>query len=298
MSKNKKKSNEKRMKALNNSTVQNLLYTDSHFHYTGMLEASAKIKSDREAINDPWMEEEAISNLMNSENFQGMDIGTNFDDLPNRYNLLKNHSRIHLSAGIGPWGADREESVDFQINKFKENIERYPISAIGEIGLDYYWNYGTPEKQEELLLRQIEISEDMHLPIIIHTRDADDATIKILKERTFKYGGIIHCFSGSRELCDVALSRGFLISFAGPITYKKNEELREILKTVPQSSLLLETDSPHLPPEPFRGKYNTPTLIPLVYERASEINKVSIQELSKTVSKNFSDLLGNPKRLD
>lgn len=294
----KKTSNSKRLNELDNATVKDLIYTDTHFHYSGIIEKCNDLINKEDNTSNPWITKNAITDLLTSKNFQGMDIGTQYDDLPIRYKTMEQYRNIHISSGIGPWSVDRELEIDNQLKIFKNNIMNYPISAIGEIGLDYYWKFGTPQKQEELFIKQLDIANDLKLPIIIHSRDADEQTINIIKNREFPFGGIIHCFSGNEKLAKQAIKSNLLISFAGPITYKKNEELREILKIVPTKSLLLETDSPYLPPEPFRGKYNSPYLIPLIYEKASEIKNISIQEISKIVSNNFLNLLGNPKRLD
>lgn len=293
----KKNSTLKRLKELDDSRIPNLLYTDTHFHYSGLIEKCNELSLNPEENSNPWITKKEIDNLISSPNFQGMDIGTQYDDLPARYKAIEKYKNIYISAGVGPWSVDRELKIDDQLKIFKANLSLYPVSAIGEIGLDNYWNFGTPEKQEELFTKQLDIANELHLPIIIHSRDADEQIIKILEEREFLYGGIIHCFSSGKELATMAIKKGLLISFAGPITYKKNEELREILINTPLTSLLLETDSPYLPPEPFRGKYNSPFLIPLVYEKASVVKNTSIQEISKIVSNNFLNLLGNPKRL-
>lgn len=291
----KKYTNDQRLEILNNSTVNNLLYTDTHFHISSILEASNKnIEND---VSEEWIESKAIEKLLSSKTFQGMDIGTNCDDLEFRYKTLEKFPNIHLSAGIGPWGVTREESIKEQNEILRRNIEKYPVSAIGEIGLDNYWNYGTKEKQEELFNTQLDLAQELNLPIIIHCREADDQIMNILSDRELKNGGILHCFSSNIKLAEFAIKKGLLISFAGPITYNKNQELRDVLKTIPLNHLLLETDSPYLSPEPFRGKHNSPSLIALIYSRASEINKFSIEENAEAVSKNFLNLLGNPKRL-
>lgn len=291
----KKSSTKKKLDELENSTVNNLLYTDSHFHYFNIIGKCNEIENNEEN-SSPWINNQSVKELIESPNFQGMDIGTQFNDLEKRYNALHKYKNIYLSSGIGPWATELELDLDNQINEFTKTMIKYPVSAIGEIGLDNYWKYGTEAKQTELFIKQLDIANEMQLPIIIHTRDADNQMIDILKDRDFLYGGIIHCFSGSQQLADAALEKNLMLSFAGPITYKNNKELCDVLYNTPLSSLLLETDSPYLPPTPFRGKYNSPFLIPLVYEKASIIKKVSIQEISKIVSDNFLNLVGNPKR--
>lgn len=277
-----KYSKEKRNKILKESIIENQIYVDSHFHFNGLMEKKV----------------ERIEEILSSPYFKGMDIGTQCDDLPKRYNALKKYKNIHLSAGIGPWATENKIPLDKQLEIFEDILSKYPVSAIGEIGLDNYWNYGTKEKQTFLFKEQIKLANKFKLPVIIHNREADEQVIDIIINNEFNYSGIIHCFSGSLKMAKIALEKGFYISFAGPITYKKNNNLRDILEKIPEDRLLLETDSPYLPPEPFRGKFNSPDKMPLIYEEASTVRKVSNKSLAKAIERNFSNLLGNPKRLE
>lgn len=254
-----------------------LPFIDSHFHCNSI----AKHKDI----------EEILTKMGHSGFAGGIDVGTDCDDLPEREKLLKKHPSIRLSAGIGPWGLLDQRSTNAQLTVLKNNITTEKIVAIGEIGLDNHWDYGSRELQEELFINQLELAESLKLPIIIHTRDADEQMIAILKERTFSFSGIVHCFSSSQELAKTALDKDLYISFAGPITYAKNTALREILGQIPHDRLLLETDAPYLSPEPLRGSYNTPLNIPLTYRTAAQIRKVSLEQLAETVVTNFGTLL-------
>lgn len=130
----------------------------------------------------------------------------------------------------------------------------------------------------------------LQLPIIIHTRDGDKEMKSVLEQYSYPFGGIIHCFSSSMDFADFALSKGFLLSFAGPITYKNNNSLREVVAHTPLSSLLLETDSPFLAPQPYRGKLNTPLYISSIYEKAAQIKGVEVKSIIQAINKNFSRL--------
>jgi len=267
---------------------------DSHFHAKNIAE------------NEPL--DTVLDKMEKSHFFGGMDIGTTADDLAERTALLINRKNILMSAGIGPWGIQEKDDNITQVDHLIKEIEKHlalsprdtdnnlinnRIAAIGEIGLDNHWDYGPIETQQELFQLQLDLAQEMKLPIVIHTREADREMIDILQSRVFDYRGIIHCFSSSWELAQVALDKGFYISFAGPITYNKNTELRENLAKVPMDRLLLETDSSYLTPEPFRGRSNTPLNMPFIYEKASEVKKVSLSDLTNQVAQNFSNLLGD-----
>ncbi len=269
---------EKKLQILKEATKENLIYTDTHFHSLEIEKKEIDIKN--------------LLDQMEKMSFIALDIGINENDIESRYNLLKDYKNIYLSTAIGPWGVkDSTEKHDALIDTLEANIKNYPIKAIGEIGLDNYWKYGTKELQEDLFIKQIHLANKYNLPIIIHNREADEQIINIIKKISFKKNGIIHCFSSNLEFAKIALDKDFYISFAGPITYKNNEELREVLKYVPINKLLIETDSPYLSPTPFRGKTNTPLLIPLIYQEIASIKKIAIEDLCLNVKRNLLTLL-------
>jgi len=276
-----KMNNEKREEILKEATLANIQYVDSHAHLLGIEKKDVNLN-------------ELLGSLKNN-NYIVLDIGTTPNDIINRYNKLKGYNNIYYSVAVGPWGVmNNEEEHDSLIKELQDNIDNYPIKAIGEIGLDNYWEYGTKELQEDLFIKQIHLANDNNLPILIHNREADKQMIEILSSINLKRNSIIHCFSSDIEFAKFALDKGFSISFASTITYKKNDELREILKYVPMNRLLLETDAPYLSPEPFRGKVNTPLLIPLSYKIAAEIKKVSVENLAINVKRNLQSLLDDP----
>lgn len=257
---------------------------DTHFHTQAMRRKGV----DVEAL---------LQGLFEAGFAGGIDIGVDDDDLPLRTPLLDRFPQLKLSAGIGPWGVEEgKASIDSQLNELERRIRQHTIHCIGEIGLDGYWRYGTPQAQEELFIRQMEMADAMDLPIIIHNREADTRTGEIITRHPPKRGGILHCFSGTRELADIALERGFYISFAGPITYKRNDELRQILRDVPADRLLLETDSPYLSPEPFRGTVNTPQRMPYIYDKVAQVRDIAVEELAARIRTNFSNLFSQDDR--
>lgn len=246
-------------------------YTDTHFHLQSMAEKGIDLST------------------LGIES--GMDIGCEPEDLTERLPLISLFPGICYSAAAGPWSARRSESPEELVRILKSNAEKYHPHLIGEIGLDWYRAYGTKEKQIELFIRQIDLANELSLPIAIHTRDADEDTIRLIKEHPVKRGGVMHCFSGGDELADTALECGYHLSFAGNMTYKSNGHLRSVLGRTPKSRLLLETDSPYLAPVPYRGKLNTPMLISATYAVAAEIRGIEVEELKELVKQNFEALV-------
>ncbi|MDT4763332.1 TatD family hydrolase [Sphaerochaeta sp. PS] len=252
---------------------------DSHFHLLAMQKKGIDIFS--------LMEE------MQRLNMQGVDIGVEFDDLDERSELVSPFPFIHLSAGIGPWGvAEGLLPVAQQLGQMAASLSRHKVCAIGEIGLDNYWNYGTKESQQDLFASQMDLAEELGLPIIVHTREADTQMMDMLVGRTFSRQGIMHCFQGSPALAKLAISKGMFISFAGPLTYKGNDAMRELCKSIPLDHMLLETDGPYLSPVPQRGKTNTPLHMVYIYEYASSLLNVQREQLIVQMATNFSTFSG------
>ncbi len=250
---------------------------DTHFHLLEMQKRGIDI-------------DVLLSELHEKGFHGGIDIGISATDVVERFEILQNHPCIRMAAGIGPWGAQGDEPIEHKIAQFEQLAQPYALDCIGEVGLDNYWNYGTPTRQEELFIGQIELAQQRKLPVVIHTRDADEAIEKIIRTQNFSHGGILHCFSSSWEIARIALDKGFFLSFAGPITYRKNDALRNIMAQVPLKQLLLETDSPYLSPEPYRGKVNTPLRMVEIYQRVAMERGISIDALASQIRTNFAAL--------
>lgn len=259
---------------------------DSHFH--------------SDCIQEKGLDAKKELALAFSEGFEGgIDIGCTSDDLPHRYQLLKelnDFSKIVLAGAMGPWELGDEgnemsfEQINLRLAVLEGNLKIYNAQMLGEIGLDYYWNYGTKDRQQYLFESQLKMASKLNLPVAIHEREAQSDTIAIISRLTPPKAGIIHCFDGCKELLECALDLGYYISFAGNLTYKKNQDLRETLKLVPLKRLLFETDSPYLTPVPFRGRLNTPANVIYTYKCASEVLGLSLNALSAQVFNNFHSI--------
>jgi TatD DNase family protein len=175
-----------------------------------------------------------------------------------------------------------------------EKLCRHPkIVAIGEIGLDYHWDKSSKEIQQILFRKQIRMAKKLGLPIVIHTRDAMEDTLTILKEEhAEEIGGVMHCFSGSVETAKECLKMNFYISLGGPVTFKNARRPKEVAKEIPLEKLLIETDCPYLTPHPYRGKRNEPAYVKLVAEQIAELREISFEELAEATTRNAKILFG------
>lgn len=273
-------------------TYRNVI--DSHFHTQSMLQRGMDVFSLYDRLFDGGFA-------------GGIDIGCTHDDLTKRSDLLKDYPAILLSGAMGPWEAGRSETkpvepeyeyqsaksisqIESELDILKENIIRYKASFIGEIGLDYYWDYGTHEKQHLIFETQMRWASEMGLRVLIHDRDADADTAEVIRRLGPDRGGVIHCFDGSPIVLEAALEKGYFISFAGNLTYKRNTDLRQMLRRVPMDRLLLETDSPYLAPVPLRGQSNNPSFIIHTYECAAETLGMNAEDLAIIIKDNYDRL--------
>ena len=160
------------------------------------------------------------------------------------------------------------------------------IVAIGEIGLDYYWNKENKELQKKAFIKQIELANKLELPIVIHSRDASVDTIDIIKNNIVNKRGIFHCCQLNQEMVKQAINLGYYISFAGPITFKNSKNAKEVVDLVPMDKILIETDSPYLSPEPNRGKRNDSRNVKYVAEKIAEFKNMSLEEIARITYEN------------
>jgi TatD DNase family protein len=202
--------------------------------------------------------------------------------------LLENYEFIYGAAGIHPAEAGGRVSWD-NIDKIYGNGK---VVAVGEIGLDYHYNDNPPKETQVATLRsQLALAKRNDLPVIIHCRDAWDDMLKILKEeKTIK--GVMHCFSGSKEMMAACLETGLYISIAAPVTYPNAAETRQVAQAVPADRLLVETDCPYLAPQPMRGKRNEPAFLKYTVEKIAELRKTAVEEIIKITSNNAKTLFG------
>lgn len=209
--------------------------------------------------------------------------------------LAEEYEFIYAAVGLHPHEASL---YDAQLEQTLLECSRHPkVIGWGEIGLDYYYDNSPRNVQQMAFRRQLELAIERRLPVIIHTRDADEDTITILRESWFEkggseIGGIIHCFTGTQGLADAAVEMGFHISFSGVVTFKTAEELRAVARSVPMERLLIETDCPFLAPVPHRGKRNEPAFVIETAKKLAELKLTSVEEIARVTSGNFRRLFG------
>ncbi len=199
--------------------------------------------------------------------------------------LKDKYDMVYVTIGYHPDNADIATKDD--LDYLKSLLSEKKIIGIGEIGLDYYYTKENRDKQIWLFESQLKIAESFNLPVVIHSRDATMDTINILKK--YKVKGIIHCFSGSLETANIYIKMGFLLGIGGVVTFK-NSKLKDVVKEIPLSSIVLETDSPYLTPVPYRGKVNSSKYLEYTAKFISMIKNISVLELAEITSKNASSL--------
>jgi TatD DNase family protein len=198
------------------------------------------------------------------------------------------NSNIFCSVGVHPHDS-KDNNDSSLIEKLKNHAKHPKVVALGETGLDYYYNNSDEKAQIDCFNMHLDAGIELGLPVIIHTRDADADTISCLDAHP-NAKGVFHCFSGSTEFAKQGLDRGLYISFSGIITFKKAEELREVVKFVPLDRILVETDSPFLAPIPHRGSRNEPAFTIFVAKLVAELKDISLEEVAKVTTKNFFTL--------
>lgn len=214
-------------------------------------------------------------------------ISTQRSDFAQVKALADAHSEIYCSIGIHPHEAEPHEDITEE--ELLEAADHPRVIGIGETGLDYYYEHSPRQAQQELFRRHIRVARKLDLPVIVHSRDADDDTIAILKEEHGKgpFRFLIHCFSSTAWLADESVKLGGYISCSGIITFKKSQALRDAVANVPLDRLLVETDSPYLAPEPHRGKPCEPAYTALTAKALATVKGVSEEDVAKVTSANF-----------
>lgn len=212
-----------------------------------------------------------------------INIGATIESSSRSCELAKEVPAVYASVGVHPHEADNFDSR--AENKLRELAKSNKVVAIGETGLDYYRNLSSRDSQRQAFIKQIRLAKELNLPLIIHSRQAEKEIIQILKD-SMPLRAVIHCFAGDEDFLKECMESGFYISYTCNITYKKAQNLRDMLKLTPLDRLMLETDAPYLATEGFRGKRNEPLQVKLLAEEASRIKDVSFQELADKTTQN------------
>jgi len=201
-------------------------------------------------------------------------------------NTAQKNENIYAAVGFHPHSAKEMDEDSLEI--IKSLAKKDKVIAIGEIGLDYHYDNSPRDIQKKWFIEQIRLAKDLDLPFIVHDREAHGDILKILKEENYEgMRGIIHCYSGSYEMAQEFIKLGFLISIAGPVTFKNARRVKEIVKKLPLEKLLIETDSPYLAPEPKRGRRNEPAYVRYVASEIAEIKNLSFDKVAEATSENF-----------
>lgn len=210
--------------------------------------------------------------------------GYNLKSSREAVNIATKYDFIYSISGISP--NDLEDYNKENLEDIKILAQNKKNVAIGEIGLDYYWNKDNKELQKQVFIEQINIANELNLPIVIHSRDAVQDTIDLLKQHPVNKKGIFHCVQLNKYLIAEGLKLGFYISFAGPITFKNSKNAQEIVSLVPNDKILIETDSPYLAPEPVRGTRNDSRNVKYVAEKISDIKGLPVEQIAKITYEN------------
>lgn len=220
-------------------------------------------------------------------------VAVDLDQFERMYAKIEPFGNVHASVGIHPCNL---AECPFDEARLRQAAARPRVVALGETGLDYHYSAELAEQQKESFAGHLRLGSELGLPVIVHTRDAREDTLKILREHADpKSAGVLHCFTESLEMAQAALELNFYISFSGIITFKSAEELRDVVRALPLERMLIETDSPYLAPVPYRGKQNEPTHVPEVARWVADLKGVRVEEVAEITRENFYHLFSKAR---
>ena len=250
---------------------------DTHAHY------------DDEAFDED--REELLKNLPENGIARVVNVGSSLASCKRTIDLMNKYDYIYGAIGVHP-----SESAELDEENFlwlKEQCSHEKCVAVGEIGLDYYWDEPDREIQKKWFVRQLDLARTLQLPVVIHSRDAAKETADImLAEKAEEIGGVIHCYSYSKEMAKTFLDMGYYFGIGGVLTFKNAKKLREAVEYIPLERIVLETDCPYLAPDPNRGKRNSSLNLPYVVSAMAQIKEISEEEVRKAVWENGIRLYG------
>ncbi|WP_207182833.1 TatD family hydrolase [Anaerocellum diazotrophicum] len=252
------------------------MIVDVHAHY-----------DDEAFLNDL----EDVMAKLKDENIIAISSSSSIESSIENIEIAKKYKNIYITVGIHPHEAKDApssfEDILFELAKFEKNV------AIGEIGLDYHYDFSPRDVQKEIFIRQIEVAKALNLPIVVHSREAHKDTLDIILDKAIgKIPVLIHCYSGSVEMSRILKKYGIYISVGGVVTFQNAKKLVEVVKEYPLELLMLETDSPYLTPHPHRGKRNDSTYLKYVITKIAEIKGVSEDEIIEKTTKNAMNVFG------
>ena len=250
---------------------------DTHAHYD-----DEAFEEDRDVLLKQ-LPEQGIGRVVN--------IGSSLSACRRTVELMNRYEYIYGALGIHP--CECQALTEADIEWLKDQCHQEKCVAVGEIGLDYYWDEPDREVQKKWFRRQLQLAREVGLPVVVHSREAAKDTIEIMKEeKAGEIGGVIHCFSYTKESAEIFLNMGFYIGIGGVLTFKNGRVLKEAAEYIPMDRIVLETDAPYLAPEPNRGKRNSSLNLPYVVQALAQIKGVSMQEIERITWENACALYG------
>lgn len=232
--------------------------------------------------------DQVVESMKNARVAAALCIGVSLERLPGVMALAEAYGNIFASVGVHPEQQDGDEP---DMETLVRLAKHRRVLGIGETGLDYYWHKDKPEWQRERFRTHVRAAKELRKPLIIHTREAAEDTLRIMREEGAEtVGGVMHCFTETQSVADSALSLGFHISFSGIVTFKNARQIKEVAKSVPLDRILVETDAPYLAPVPYRGKVNEPAYVRYVAEEIAELRGIGIDDFERVTTENFCRL--------
>ena len=247
---------------------------DTHAHY------------DDDAFNDD--REQLLAALPGQGIARVVDVGASLASCRKVLELMEQYDYIYGAIGVHP--SETAELTEESYSWLKEQCQKEKCLAVGEIGLDYYWDKEGHDLQKYWFIRQLELAGEKKLPVMIHSREAAADTMEIMKKYGKDLNGVIHCYSYSPEMAQEYVKMGYFIGVGGVVTFKNAKKLKETVKEIPLESIVLETDCPYLAPEPFRGKRNCSLYISYVAEKIAELKGISAEEVIRQTEENAKQL--------
>ncbi len=254
---------------------ENMIF-ETHAHYD-----AEQFDLDRDSLLES-LPSQGIETVVN--------IGASLEGCTASIELAKRYDHVYAAVGVHPdeVGALNPETFLW----LKEQFKYEKVVAVGEIGLDYYWDKENHDIQKKWFIEQLNLARELKLPVVIHSREATEDTLEIMKEHGRELGGVIHCFSGSAEIAKEYVKMGYYLGIGGVVTFKNSRKLKEVVEAVPLTSLVLETDCPYLAPTPNRGKRNDSTQLAYVAEEIARLKDVTYEEVIAVTRQNGKELYG------
>ena len=249
---------------------------DTHAHY------------DDEAFDDD--REKLLERMQNRGVEYIVNVGASMSSCKSTIGLVRRFPYVYGALGVHPDEVSELTEEDYQW--LKKSIYKPKIVAVGEIGLDYHWN-DNKEQQIEWFEKQMDIAREAELPIIIHSRDAANDTYEVMKaNKADEIGGVIHCFSYTKEMAEKFLDMGFYLGIGGVVTFKNSKKLREVVEYMPMDRMVIETDCPYLAPHPFRGKLNEPANVVYIAQEIAKLKNMEIEDVARITTFNAKRMFG------